>query len=497
LIPFELARTPVVRRLDWRRKMKMKIIGLSSALCLSAMIAQAQETNEVEQLKQQLRQMQDNFEKIENEQHRQIESLTKKLDELTNQRQVMAASAPPATVTTNQFNELSEKVEGISDAQKKTLMSEFNPSIGLVGETVFGYRSKGSDETGGDRPGGFDVWQRSIELNVAASVDPFAKGYAVINGSADSATGEATLGVEEAALQTTSLPGNLELKVGRFFGEFGRLAYIHDHELPFVNRPLALDEYIGGESQSDGAQLNWLVPIPHYVSVTTGVGDHFGADSPNPDNPGTYRPADGLSFWGRLSSYWDLTPDWQLEAGISGLWNPREEDRGGVLVQPDSSTLTEKERRLAGVDFKFSYVPLRDNQFRSFAWGTEILCSDNRYLVDPDGNLNPANPAPGLDGDEFTGSVGSLGLYSYVNYKWSRQWSAGFLFDWLQNAQNHSDETSAYSPFITFALSHWNQLRLEYTHTNHNAMSGLKSDDAIYLQWAWIIGAHSHGWQQR
>jgi hypothetical protein len=46
-------------------------------------------------------------------------------------------------------------------------------------------------------------------------------------------------------------------------------------------------------------------------------------------------------------------------------------------------------------------------------------------------------------------------------------------------------------------LSHWSQLRLQYTHTDHNAVSGLHPDDAIYLQWAWIIGAHSHGWQQR
>jgi len=44
-------------------------------------------------------------------------------------------------------------------------------------------------------------------LDIAASVDPFAKGYAVINASADSATGEATMGVEEAALQTTACPG--------------------------------------------------------------------------------------------------------------------------------------------------------------------------------------------------------------------------------------------------------------------------------------------------
>jgi hypothetical protein len=175
------------------------------------------------------------------------------------------------------------------------------------------------------------------------------------------------------------------------------------------------------------------------------------------------------------------------------LWNPQEEDRGGILSQPNGLglvplMLTEKERRLAGVDLKLSYVPLRNNQFRSFTWGTEMLYSDNRYLAYPDGT--PSS-------NEFDENVGSFGLYSYVNYKWSRQWSAGFLFDWLQSAQNHSDETTAFSPFITFALSHWNQLRLQYTHTDHNAISGLRPDDAVYLQWSWIIGAHSHGWQQR
>ncbi len=477
--------------------MKLRnLLGVSSALCLCVPLcgtAQAQETNQVEQLQQQLRQMQENFEKIETEQHRQIEALQKQV-ELLAQKQVVvtnvvAAAEPTNAVSPGLFKELSDKVDSVVEAQKKVLPGEFNPALGFVGETVTSYRSKGSDKTGSDRPGGFDVWARSLELNASASVDPFAKAWVVANASADSATGESTFNIEEAALQTTSLPGNLSLTAGRFFGEFGRLANIHDHELPFVNRPLALDNYIGGESRSDGAQLNWLVPVEHYISVTAGVGNNFGGDSPNPNNPGNYRPIGGLNFWGRASTSFDLTDNWSAEAGVSGLWNPKTQDRGGSLVQPDGSTLTEIERRLEGLDFKLSYVPLRDNQFKSFTWGTEILFSDNSFLFDPNGI--PAS------GDEYRGDVNSLGLYSYVNYKWSRQWSAGFLFDYLQSAQNHNDETLAYSPFVTFALSHWNQLRLQYTHTDRSAVSGLKPDDAIYLQWAWIIGAHSHGWSQR
>ena len=127
-------------------------------------------------------------------------------------------------------------------------------------------------------------------------------------------------------------------------------------------------------------------------------------------------------------------------------------------------------------------------------WGTEVLYSDSRYLFDPDGSLATSGT---LSGDEFKRNIGALGLYSYITYKWHRQWSGGFLFDYVQNPANHSDETFAYSPYLTWAPSHWSQIRLQYTHTDRNAVSGLKSDDAIYLQWAWIIGAHTHGWQAR
>ena len=141
-----------------------------------------------------------------------------------------------------------------------------------------------------------------MELNASASVDPFAKAYAVINASADPVTGESALTVEEAALQTTSLPGNVTVKAGRFFEEFGRLSYIHDHELPFVNRPLVLDQYIGGESRTDGLQINWLAPVDHYISLTLGAGSQFGGDNP-PNFAGDRRHASGLNYWGRLSTY--------------------------------------------------------------------------------------------------------------------------------------------------------------------------------------------------
>lgn len=404
-----------------------------------------------------------------------------------------AEQLAPAGEMQQQVQELKEKVEQVAEAQTRTFPSVFNPAIGLVGETIFGYRSGKTSETGSGRPGGYDINQRSVELNVAASVDPFAKAYAVINASADWPSGEAKLGVEEAALQTTSLPWNLELKAGRFFGEFGRLAYIHDHELPVVNRPLALAQYIGGESRTDGAQLNWLLPVDHYVSLTTGLGTQFGGDNP-PNQPGEFRHFSGLNFWSRLSTYFDLTPEISLEPGISGLWNPHTAAQWDPGVQPlpvflNGNTFTERERRLLGTDLVLSYKPLRNNQFQSVTWGTELLYSDNRYDI-----TNAGSVLPGC-------SVGSLGLYSYLAYKFHREWTTGFMFDWVEDAVNKKAQTFAYSPYLTWVTSHWNQIRLQYTYTDHNAEStaafGLRPDHAVYLQWAWIIGAHSHGWQQR
>ncbi len=464
---------------------KLFILILSTA-CFMTGTAFADETGDLKNQIKELTQTVKALKSAEEAQQKEMSSLKETLSKLTASVPGAASGAPVPADAQEQIRAVNEKVDKVVEAQKKVLPSEFNPAIGLVGETVFAYRTNGSGETGNDRPGGFDINQRSVELNVAASVDPFATGYAVINASADAATGDATLGIEEAAMQSTSLPWNLTLKGGRFFGEFGRLAYIHDHELPFVNRPLVLDKYIGGESQTDGAQLSWLFPTEQYINLTFGVGDKFG-DPQN--NPGDFRSSGELNYFGRLSTYFDLTPDWQVETGVSGLIDPHTNDRGGVLTQPDGSALTERERRLAGADFSLRWVPLRNNQFQSFTWGTEVLYSDNRYDFDPDA-------APGT-GDEFTQSVGSYGLYSYMAYKIDREWTAGLAYDFVENQQNERDQTDAYSAFLTYNISHWNQLRLEYTHTDRDPISGQRDDDAVYLQWAWIIGAHSHGWQQR
>jgi uncharacterized coiled-coil protein SlyX len=447
-----------------------------------------QSLNKQEQTIQQLKTLQETLKKQEqaiDEQRKLIEELKAAVKQPQPPASPAAVAATPPVASgemQQQVKELKEQVDQVVEAQKKVVPSVFNPAIGFVGETIFSYNSRNSQQTGSSYPGGFSVLQRSIELNAAASVDPFARGYVVINASVDPTTGDSNAAVEEAAIVTTSLPWNLTVKAGQFFGEFGRLSYIHDHELPFVNRPLVLDQYVNGESKTDGVQVNYLLPISHYVSLTAGSGTQFG-DTPN--DVGNFRAANNLNYWGRGSTYFDLTPNISFEPGVSFMWNPSTVSLGGPQVQPDGSIFNERERRILAADVTLAYRPLRNNQFKSVTWGTEFLYSDNRYdVVSPTGALS-------------TRTVNSRGLYSYLAYKFDRQWTVGFLFDWVENLYNNDARTSAYSPYITWAVSHWNQLRLQYTHTNNNVATGLQPNDAVYLQWAWIIGSHAHGWQER
>ncbi len=173
--------------------MKLKFfLGASSALCLCATVAQAQTgTNSPADFDQRLKQMQEMFEQREQAMEarfeKKIAAQDAVIDALKKQIGLTPTNPPPesaaAPTNTSQvpdlFKELSDRVDNVVEAQKKVLPGEFNPAIGVVGETVFSYRDKGNDETGADRPGGFDVWQRSVELNAMASVDPFAKGWLV------------------------------------------------------------------------------------------------------------------------------------------------------------------------------------------------------------------------------------------------------------------------------------------------------------------------------
>ena len=74
-------------------------------------------------------------------------------------------------------------------------------------------------------------------------------------------------GVEEAWLETTRLPGGLQVRAGRFASQIGYLNQQHPHADDFVERPLLYRAFFGGHWNDDGLRLNWTAPTPFYLML--------------------------------------------------------------------------------------------------------------------------------------------------------------------------------------------------------------------------------------
>src|SRR5204862_7135199 len=85
---------------------------------------------------------------------------------------------------------------------------------------------------------------RNIELAFDGAVDPYFEGFANIVFKLDN-DNETDVEVEEAFMQTTSLPFNLQLKAGQFFAAFGRLNPTHPHTWDFADTPLVNGLFLG------------------------------------------------------------------------------------------------------------------------------------------------------------------------------------------------------------------------------------------------------------
>jgi hypothetical protein len=342
-------------------------------------------------------------------------------------------------------------------AANKTFPSQFNPAIGLIIDTVFSHTRKNKSN--------FEF--RSAELGISANVDPFARGYAIITGTPDG------VDVEEAAIVTTSLPWNLTVKGGRFFADFGRLSKFHDHDLPFVNRPLVLDQYIGGESQSDGVEVSWLAPLPQYLTLTAGMYNKVGADNDRVDNL-IPRDVSEFTYLARANTFFSFTDSLGLDLGVSNAYTPEVRSEGL------------KARNLFGVDLTLRYTPLSQAGYRGLIWGTELLVNHEARPGIP-----PTEDSP----KQIFRYRDAYGLYSYLEARLSRRYYPGILGEFVQDIDRPSSSTWAITPYFTLWASEFQRLRLQYTHLQTN--SPKRADDQFFLQWTVILGSHVHSFRDR
>ena len=349
------------------------------------------------------------------------------------------------------IGEVEKSVQAVQSAP-----TALNPSMGLVLDA--------NVQNLGKAGGNFDF--RSAELGIAASVDPFARMYSFINGTKDGVE------IDEAAAITSSLPYNLTVKAGRFLADFGRFPKVHEHELPFVNEPLSVQRMIGGETQADGVEVNYLFPTPFFLRATLGGYNKIGEDNDQVSNSKP-RSWSQFTYLGRLSSYFDLTDNHSVELGTTMAYTP------SVRLAGDPSG---GNRILNGIDLTYRYQPLSSAIYQGVTWGSEFYFNNQRFPTDDTANRSK-----------------SYGGYTYADLKLNKNWSTGFQVDYAPIVDAPAQRTMSYSPYLTWNLSEFNRLRLEYYYLNNNFRGASKAENGnqIFLQWTTVIGAHTHGFLGR
>jgi hypothetical protein len=333
--------------------------------------------------------------------------------------------------------------------------SALNPAIGMSIDATAEHRAR----TGGD----FNF--RSAEVGIAASIDPYARAYAFITGSKEE------FEVEEAAMVTTSLPWNLQMRGGRFFADFGRLAKFHPHEYAFVNTPLSLERIVGGESKADGVELSYLFPTPFFLRATAGGYNKLGAENERLDDSKA-RAWSRFTYLARLQTYFDLTDNHSIELGTSMAFTPSiripEDPHGGS-------------RTLTGLDVTYRYQPLGSTLYQGFTLGGELFGNSER-----------------VERESGFRRMFAPGGYVYGEAKINREWAAGFLYDHAPSLASPGKKTIGYSPFLTWNLSEFNRLRLQYSYLDDKVREERSErGHQFFLQWTTVLGSHTHGFRTR
>ena len=470
---------------------------------------QAQETNQTDQLRRQLEQMQDNFNRVVREQQAQIEALTKQLNEVVKQQAAAAEKRKPEQeLAPDGQKSLPVTPSPAAAAAVPELKAPWSPSqpitVARAGSAYMNISfdvlmdaggSTASDpsaqlELGDHDPikNGFSL--RNAEISVDGAVDPYFKGFGNIVLKLDQ-NNETSIELEEAYAQSTSLPANLQVKAGQFFAAFGRMNPTHPHTWAFVDQPIILGRAFGPDGlRSIGTQLSWLAPTPFYTEAFLGIFDGQGGTSFSFRNPGdsdalgvdrfhgratldrTLRGPGDLVLTPRLASSFELTEQQTLVVGASGAFGPND-------------TAVDARTEIYGADVYWKWKPAHaDAGFPFVSWQTEVMCQRFEAGADP-----TALPA-GLPAE----TLRDWGFYSQVLWGFKPRWVAGFRGEYADGNSGANDandvyrgERTRFSPDLTFYPSEFSKLRLQYNY-DHGELFG--TDHSIWLQMEFLLGAH-------
>ena len=374
-----------------------------------------------------------------------------------------------------------------------------NPDISAIIDADFGYQRRPLSFLNGDDPDlhadpglhAIGPAVQEVELALSAIVDPYLKGEVYLT-----IANLAGIEVEEAFATTTSLPWNLQVKMGSFRSAFGRQNGQHQHVQDFTRRPLVNAAFLGSDGlRGPAAQVSWLSPLPFFLTLYGEV-LAIRADAPAllPDQ----GPADPARTFGadvsrkptlaaEAKAFFPLSEDWSLFTGL----NYAAGRSPGLALSPTFGSPT-------------ASIPL----IEGFGAGrnTTLLGAD-LYL-----KWKPANVAGGytslafqaeamfrrFDAGDGLNSEWDGGLYAQVVAQVARRWFLGARYDLIGvPTSSVLGRTQRGSVSLTFQASEFARVRgyLEVEQaidTAGTVLPGIAqaTAPAAFLQLEISIGAH-------
>ncbi|HEY9135902.1 MAG TPA: hypothetical protein VIM85_08915, partial [Pseudomonadales bacterium] len=333
------------------------LLAACAVAVLGASQAYAADDADLENLRAEIAAMKQTYErKIE-----QLESKVQTLETQQSQTAKKIASVEPSTGSIIP-----------ATSERRVSDNSFNPEIGVILQGKYQSFSEENSEFSGFAVGeeaergkeglGID----ETELNFSANVDDKFRGNSTI--ALHEHDGETEVEIEEAYIETISLPYGVQVKAGRFFSELGYLNSHHTHADDFADRPLPNRAFLDGNYGDDGAQVSFVLPTDFYSEIGGGIyrGDDFPSGGAEGSSIGSW------TAYGRVGGDIGANTSWRL--GLSTLQTDGAERSGN-----EDNVTFDGDSGLYIADARMVYAPTGNNAVQ------EITLQGEYFLRDDDG----------------------------------------------------------------------------------------------------------------
>jgi len=317
-----------------------------------------------------------------------------------------------------------------------------NPDISMIGDFI--------GVAGGNSISPSPSFQmHESEIGMQAIIDPYARGDFFLS------FGESGVDLEEGYITFTALPDSFVARVGKMRSAFGKVNAMHNHVLPWVDRPLVTQNLVGGEDGIDdaGVSIERIIPFPKGIFLSA-TGQVFRGDS-GEGNELVFQShsKSDVSTVAHLRGYKDLNESTNLDLGLSYA-------RGHNELGSDFIT------SLYGIDATLRWKPLRRAIYHSFVARSEFIWSQRQQ--------NPFEQR-------------AFGMYASGEYQFKRRWFLGGRYDWSDRAREANLTDKGGSVILTYWPSEFSQIRGQYRFTDY---AGDHKTNELLMQVLFSLGAH-------